>query len=102
MGAITVNDENFRTILNEKQKVIVKYNSGWCDICRSFQMKYDKLATDDRFQEITFLEIIDNKGYKVGENSLPFFATYESGRIRSHISTDAEPEVVKILQDLQN
>src|SRR5688572_24385603 len=102
MGVIEATDENFEKVLNENRLVIVKYYADWCGTCRLFSPKFKRLSGDERFQNITFLDVNAEKNpaarKKAGVDNLPFFAVFKDGALVEGSSTSKEEKVLELLQ----
>jgi len=83
MAVKNITDVNFQKELNNSEKVVVKYFADWCGSCRLFAPKYKRLSEDERFTDISFLEVnaeeneIARKAANV--DNLPFFAIFKNG-----------------------
>lgn len=96
-----VTDINLEEHLNKYEKVVVKFYADWCGVCRAFEPQFKKMA-EEAGEDVKFLEINapDNPKARLsaGVYSLPFFASYENGKLKSKISTADR----KAVQDLIN
>lgn len=104
MAIQSVEDPEFEKALNEKEKVIVRYYADWCGSCKLFTPKYRRLSEDERFGDVTFLDINAEKNEKarkkVNVDNLPFFATFSNGELKDATSTTKEDQVVEMLDKL--
>jgi len=96
-----VTDINLESYLNKNEKVIVKFYADWCGVCKAFEPQFKRMAQKSG-EHITFLEINapDNPKSRLsaGVYSLPFFASYENGKLKEKISS-ADPKAVQELID---
>lgn len=80
---LNTNDENFKTLLSQHSKIVVKFYAGWCGSCRLIAPKYRTLAENSNFEDVLFLEIdAENNPETRGlakVNNLPFFASFKDG-----------------------
>lgn len=85
MSVINATDSNFENILNEHNKVIVKYYAGWCGSCRLIAPKFNNIANEGAYKDIVFVEVdAENNPFartKAGVNNLPFFAGFSNGNL---------------------
>jgi len=105
MAVIEATDNNFDTHLVENKLTIVKYFAGWCGACKLFAPKYKRLSNDERFTNITFLEVNAEENEaarkKAGVDNLPFFATFKNGELVEGTPTSKEEKVVELLTNLE-
>lgn len=106
MNVINSNDSDFQNLINENDKVIVKYYADWCGSCKLFAPKYKRLSADERFSGIKFLDVNSEQSPEArklaGVDNLPFFATFKNGQIVASQSTSKEENVVAMLENLNN
>lgn len=104
MSVQTATDADFESILSSNKKVIVKYFADWCGSCKLFSPKYKRIAADERFSDVVFLEVNaeenDIARQKGGVDNLPFMATFKDGVLVEGTATSKEEYVVKMLESL--
>lgn len=104
MEVLELTDQDFQSHLGDSPKVIVKYYADWCGSCRLFHPKYKRLAKDDRFEGIAFLNVNAEKNPEArklaGVSNLPFFAVFENGKLKDTIASSKEEAVVELLNSL--
>lgn len=97
-------DSDFNTLLATSENVVVKYYADWCGTCKLFSPKFRRLSEDDRFLNISFLEINAEENPEArklaGVNNLPFVATFKSGKLVEAHATGKEEAVVEMLGKL--
>lgn len=97
-------DANFSEQLAQNEKVIVKYYADWCGSCKLFSPKYKRLANDERFAGIAFLDVNaeENPLARAAANvsNLPFFAIFNKGVLIETLSASKEEAVVALLEKL--
>lgn len=97
-------DEDFKSTLAENDKVVVKYYADWCGSCRLFAPKFRRLSDDERFKEVTFLDVNAEKSPEArklaGVTNLPFFATFKGGELMKGVATSKEDAVVEMINEL--
>ncbi len=80
MSIVVATDNDFNGAIASNDKVVVKYFANWCGSCKLFSPKYKRLSNDERFSDVTFLDVNaeeNPEARKVAEvNSLPFFAVF--------------------------
>lgn len=104
MAVEQINDAEFTQRLQENNKVVVKYYADWCGSCRLFSPKFKRLSGDERFQEITFLDVNAEKSPDArklaGVSSLPYFAVFRNGELIEGVCTSKEEVVTELIQKL--
>lgn len=100
---ITTDEEFQKTILSHK-KVMVKFYAEWCGVCRRFAPIYKKLSINPKYKDIHFIEVPAEKTPKArlaaGVYGLPYFATFEEGKLADKVNSGNKDDVVKLLDDL--
>jgi thioredoxin 1 len=104
MEVIEVKDQDLAAQLSNNSKVVIKYYADWCGSCRLFNPKFKRPAKDDRFKDVTFLNINAEHNpearSKAGVSNLPSFAIVENGEFKETIFTSKEEAVVELLNKL--
>lgn len=104
MAVTVVTDENFESTVKNNDKVVVKYYAGWCGTCRLLAPKYKRLSEDERFKEITFLDVDAEKSpasRKVaGVDNLPTIAVFKDGELIDKVCSGKEDALVELLNKL--
>src|SRR5690606_34800602 len=99
-----VNDVEFKDIINNNEKVAVKFYADWCGNCRLFAPKFKKLSEKEEYQNVTFLDVnaeTNPEARKLaGVSNLPFFATFKDGKLVAADATSKEDVVEKMVQAL--
>lgn len=102
MAVIKTNDKEFKSQLEENDKVIIKYFANWCGTCRLFAPKFRRMSEEEQNKDITFLDINaeENPGARkwAGITNLPFFAVVKNGKILEGDYT-AKEDAVKAMVD---
>jgi len=105
MAVVTATDADFSEALKNNPKVVVKYYADWCGSCRLFAPKFNRLSNDERFQDITFLDVNAEKNPEArkaaGVSNLPFFAVFKNGELVEGAPTSKEEYLVEMLQKIQ-
>jgi thiol-disulfide isomerase/thioredoxin len=100
----TITDQEFEAYLKENPKVIVKYFADWCGSCKMFAPKFKRLSNDERFKDISFIEVNAEENelarHKAGVDNLPFIATFSNGELKAASATSKEELVVNMLEQL--
>lgn len=104
MSVNQISDTEFQEQLTAHSKVVVKYYADWCGSCKLFAPKFKRLATDERFQGIAFLDVNAEKSpiarKAAGVTNLPYFAIFQNGQLVEAVSTSKEDAVVELISKL--
>jgi thioredoxin 1 len=104
MSVNQISDAEFDAQLAAHPKAIVKYYADWCGSCKLFAPKYKRLAADERFSEVAFLDVNAEKNplarKAAGINNLPSFAIFKNGQLVETVSTSKEEAVVELISKL--
>ena len=80
---INTNDGDFKSLLGQHSKIVVKFYAGWCGSCRLIAPKYRTLAESGNFEDVLFLEVDAENNPETRSlakvNNLPFFASFKDG-----------------------
>ncbi len=97
-------DQDFITSITTNEKVVVKYFADWCGSCRLFAPKFRRLSEEEKFNDVTFLDVnAENspEARKVaGVTNLPYFATFKNGELVEGQATSKEESVVELINKL--
>lgn len=105
MAVELANDESFRDLLENNDKVVVKYYADWCGSCRLFKPKFKRLSEDGRFDGITFVDVNAEKSpdarKAAGVTNLPYFAVFKEGALVDAVASSKEEAVVELIEKLK-
>jgi len=97
-------DSEFQQEISGAEKAIVKYYADWCGSCRLFSPKYKRLANDERFSDVTFLNVNAEENQDArkaaGVTNLPYFAIFKNGELVDTVASSKEEAVVELLNKL--
>jgi thioredoxin-like negative regulator of GroEL len=95
-------DQNFQELIQQHEKVVVKYFANWCGTCRLFSPKYKKISEKADYQGVLFLDVNAEENEiarkAAGVNNLPFFAAFKNGQLVAADMTSKEETVEKLVQ----
>ena len=106
MAVQVLQDHEFAPTLESNNKVIVKYFAYWCGSCKLFAPKFRRLSDDERFADITFVDV-DAEHNPDARNmanvdNLPFFAIFKDGVLVDGMATAKEENVLSLLEKLSS
>ena len=95
---IELAEDNFQTLLNENETVVVQYTAGWCGNCRVMKPKFKRFAAEN--ENVAFV-LIDAEKFPdarkfANVNNLPTFASFKNGVLLNQVQTNKE-DVLKTL-----
>jgi len=104
MAVQTLTDKDFKSTLESDEKVVVKYYADWCGSCKLIAPKYKRMSDDERFSNITFLDINaeqnEDARKTAGVDNLPFFAVFKNGKLVEGVATSKADKVEELLLKL--
>ena len=104
MNVVKTTDADFKKQIEDHHKVMVKYYADWCGTCRLFAPKFNRLAADERFKDITFLDVNAEQNPEArkiaGVDNLPFFAIFRNGQLVEATTSAKEEKVLEMLEKL--
>lgn len=104
MSVVQITDSSFDEQVATHAKVVVKYYADWCGSCKLFAPKYKRLAADERFAGVAFLDVNAEQNPQArraaGVTNLPFFAIFKDGQLVHAVTTSKEDVVVELLGKL--
>jgi thioredoxin 1 len=104
MAFEVVTDNEFEGKILNNRKVVVKFFADWCGSCKLFAPKYKRLAGDNRFSDILFLDVNAEKNPVArkmsGVSTLPFFAVFKDGKLLETVSATKEEAIVELINKL--
>jgi len=103
MAVELVDDSSFNQKVNQG-KVVVKFFADWCGSCKLFAPKFKRLSNDERFKNVSFLEvnaeISPDSRKQAGVNTLPYFVIYKDGKLIEGVSSSKEEVIVELIQKI--
>ena len=95
---IELAEDNFQTLLNENETVVVQYIAAWCGNCRVMKPKFKRFAAEN--ENVAFV-LIDAEKFPdarkfANVNNLPTFASFKNGVLLNQVQTNKE-DVLKTL-----
>ncbi len=106
MAVHILTDNEFSQTLASHDRVIVKYYADWCGSCKLFAPKYRRLSEDERFANVTFVDINAEENPDARKlanvDNLPFFATFKDGKLLEGGATAKEDVVLSMLEKVSS
>lgn len=97
-------DGELNALLKENDKVMIKFYAGWCGSCRLIAPKYKKLADNEAYNDVVFLEIDAEHNPEARTlakvNNLPFFASFKDGVLVEGFPTSKIEAVEEMTKNL--
>jgi len=104
MPVVQATDTDFKDILTSNEKVIVKYYADWCGNCRLFSPKFKRMADNEQFKDVTFLDVNAEQSPEArkaaGVTNLPFFAVFKNGTLVDTVAASKEEAVTNLISKL--
>ncbi|MES2514565.1 MAG: thioredoxin family protein [Bacteroidota bacterium] len=98
-------DADFENLIQNNEKVVVKYFADWCGSCKLFAPKYKRHSNDESNSDILFLEV-DAEQNEIarklgGVDNLPFLVSFKNGKLWEGTATSKEEYLQKMIDDLR-
>ncbi len=98
-------DADFENLIENNEKVIVKYFADWCGSCKLFAPKYKRHSNDEANSDILFLEVNAEENEIArklgGVDNLPFLVSFKNGKLWEGTATSKEEYLQKMIDDLR-
>lgn len=105
MNPLEATDKDFKDILEQNEKVVVKYYADWCGSCKLFSPKYKRIANNEDNTGISFLDVNAEENPEArklaGVDNLPYFATFSKGQLLEGSATSKEDVLNAMIQKLK-
>ncbi|RSK37613.1 MULTISPECIES: thioredoxin family protein [Hymenobacter] len=102
MSVTKATDADFQQLLQDNEKVVVKYYADWCGNCRLFSPKFKRLAEQN--EGMTFLDVnaeTSPEARKLASvTNLPFFAVFRNGELVDTVAASKEEAVASLISRL--
>lgn len=103
MSVVVATDQDFNQLLADNPRIIVKYFAGWCGACRLFAPKYRRMADEEGYGNVVFLDVDAESSPEArklaGVDNLPFFAIFKDGKLVEGDFTAKEESVRKMIEN---
>ncbi len=104
MAVIKSTDADFKTLLQDNEKVVVKYFANWCGSCKLFDPKFKRLSNEEQYEGVTFLDVNAEENPQArqlaGVDNLPFFAVFKNGELVQGGATSKEDLVRSYIEQV--
>ncbi|AHJ99804.1 MULTISPECIES: thioredoxin family protein [Hymenobacter] len=102
MSVTKATDADFQQLLQDNEKVVVKYYADWCGNCRLFSPKFKRLAEQN--EGMAFLDVnaeTSPEARKLASvTNLPFFAVFRNGELVDTVAASKEEAVASLISRL--
>ena len=98
---IELAEDNFQTLLNENETVVVQYTAAWCGNCRVMKPKFKRFAAEN--ENVAFV-LIDAEKFPdarkfANVNNLPTFASFKNGVLLNQVQTNKEDVLKNLINE---
>lgn len=104
MAVHTITDADFKDVIKSNDKVVVKFYANWCGSCKLIAPKYTRMSEEENFSGIHFTEMNAEENPQtrqdVAVNNLPFFATFQGGKLISSSPTAKKEKIQSMIEEL--
>jgi thiol-disulfide isomerase/thioredoxin len=99
---IELEEDNFQTLLNENETVVVQYTAAWCGNCRVMKPKFKRFAGEN--EQVAFV-LIDAEKFPEARkfasvNNLPTFATFKNAVLVNQVQTNKEDLLKNLINEV--
>ncbi len=99
---IELEEDNFQTLLNENETVVVQYTAVWCGNCRVMKPKFKRIAGEN--EQVAFV-LIDAEKFPEARkfasvNNLPTFATFKNAVLVNQVQTNKEDLLKNLINEV--
>ena len=94
-------EDNFQTLLNENETVVVQYTAAWCGNCRVMKPKFKRFAAEN--ENVAFV-LVDAEKFPdarkfANVNNLPTFASFKNGVLLNQVQTNKEDVLKNLINE---
>ncbi len=104
MAVKEIKDKEFIDVVENNDKVIMRFYADWCGSCRLFEPKYKEISEQKEFDDISFVDIDAENNPKarkaIGVDNLPYFAVFKEGDLVEKDNTTDEQKVKEMMKNL--
>lgn len=89
-------------MLQNNERVVVKFFADWCGNCRLFSPKFKRMADNEEFAGVAFVDVNAETSPEArklaGVSNLPFFAVFKNGELVEGAATSKEEYVQEMIR----
>lgn len=104
MAVQNVNDSEFKDLVANNSKVVVKYYADWCGNCKLFSPKFKRVSNEEENADMLFLDVDAEKNPEArkmgGVDNLPFLAVFKDGALVEGSASNKEDYLRSIMAKL--
>ncbi len=105
MAIIQSTDNDFKELIAQSPKVVVKYYADWCGSCKLFSPKYRRISEAEENKGILFLDINAEENPEARKfssvDNLPFFAVIKEGNLIEGTATSKEEYLNEMINKIR-
>mgnify|MGYP004551886537 CR=1 FL=1 len=105
MAVTKATDADFQELLQQHDKVVVKYYADWCGNCRLFSPKFKRLSDAEGNADVAFLDVnaeVSPEARKAAKvTNLPFFAVFKNGEFIDSVAASKEEAVAALIDKIR-
>lgn len=99
-----VNENQLELLVQNEEKVVVKFFADWCGVCKAFAPEFERMVQDASYEDFKVVEINAPENPKArlmaGVYSLPFFASFYKGELIGKCPSADKAQVKELLNNL--
>ena len=104
MAVQNVNDSEFKDLVANHSKVVVKYYADWCGNCKLFSPKFRRISNEESNADMLFLDVDAEKNPEArkmaGVDNLPFLAVFKDGALVEGSASNKEDYLRSLMAKL--
>ncbi len=103
MAVQIATDQDFKSIINDNENVVVKFYADWCGNCRLFSPKFKRVSNEDEMSNVVFLDVNAEENPETrklaGVDNLPYLAFFKNGSLAAGSASSKEEYLRLIISE---